>query len=197
MVISDEIHMDLVMRGHTFTPLATLGKAFAEKSIICTSGSKTFNLAGMHTSNIIIANPEWRARFETTLRNCGMFSIDLFGKVAQEAAYIHGEAWLENLLDYLQGNVDILKDYFARELPQLSLIPLEGTYLAWVDCRRLGLPAEELKHLMIDVGGVYLDEGVLFGTEGEGFERINLACPRSILAEALDGIRTAVRSLAV
>jgi cysteine-S-conjugate beta-lyase len=175
--------------------MATLGDEIRSKVIVCTSGSKTFNLAGMHTSNIIVADPERRTKYEQALRSSGLFSIDLFGKTAQEAAYNHGEEWLEQLLDYLTGNLEFLKAYLAKELPQLSLAPLEGTYLAWVDCRQLELSADELKRLMIDVGRVYLDEGVLFGPEGEGFERINLACSRSVLKQALDGIKNAVQGL--
>ena len=192
LIVSDEIHGDLIYRGHTFTPFARLGEAFAQNAITCTAPSKTFNLAGLHTSNIIISNPELRGRFEKTLQSNGLFGINAFGVVAVEAAYNHGEEWLAQVLDYLEGNLRYLEDYVSRRIPQVTVIRPEGTYLVWMDCRRLGLGKDGLKRLMLKEARVYLDEGFLFGPEGEGFERINIACPRSILAEALERIGNAI-----
>ena len=195
LIVSDEIHGDLIYRGHTFTPFARLGEAFAQNAITCTAPSKTFNLAGLHTSNIIISNPELRGRFEKTLQSNGLFGINAFGVVAVEAAYNHGEEWLAQVLDYLEGNLRYLEDYVSGRIPQVTVIRPEGTYLVWMDCRRLGLDKDGLKRLMLKEARVYLDEGFLFGPEGEGFERINIACPRSILAEALERIENAISGL--
>ncbi len=192
LVVSDEIHGDLVYRGNKFVPLASLDEALAQNAITCTAPSKTFNLAGLHTSNIIISNPELRSRFEKTLQSTGLFGMNAFGAVAVEAAYNHGEEWLAQALDYLDGNLAYLEDYVSRRIPQITVIRPEGTYLVWMDCRRLGLDKDGLKRLMLKEARVYLDEGFLFGPEGEGFERINIACPRSILVEALERIGNAV-----
>ena len=192
LIVSDEIHGDLIYRGNKFVPLASLGEAFAQNAITCTAPSKTFNLAGLHTSNIIISNPELRGRFEKTLQSNGLFGINAFGVVAVEAAYNHGEEWLAQALDYLEGNLRYLEDYVSGRIPQVTVIRPEGTYLVWIDCRRLGLDKDGLKRLMLKEARVYLDEGFLFGPEGEGFERINIACPRSILVEALERIGNAI-----
>jgi cystathionine beta-lyase len=195
LIVSDEIHGDLIYRGNKFVPLARLGEAFAQNAITCTAPSKTFNLAGLHTSNIIISNPELRGRFEKTLQSNGLFGINAFGVVAVEAAYNHGEEWLAQVLDYLEGNLRYLEDYVSGRIPQVTVIRPEGTYLVWIDCRRLGLDKDGLKRLMLKEARVYLDEGFLFGPEGEGFERINIACPRSILVEALERIGNAIARL--
>jgi cystathionine beta-lyase len=195
LIVSDEIHGDLIYRGHTFSPFARLGEAFAQNAITCTAPSKTFNLAGLHTSNIIISNPELRGRFEKTLQSNGLFGINAFGVVAVEAAYNHGEEWLAQALDYLEGNLRYLEDYVSGRIPQITVIRPEGTYLVWIDCRRLELDKDGLKRLMLTEARVYLDEGFLFGPEGEGFERINIACPRSILVEALERIGNAIARL--
>lgn len=195
LVIADEIHGDLIYSGTLFTPYALLGDAFEEKSITCTAPSKTFNLAGLHTSNIIIRNPEMRARFSQTLQRNGLTGVGAFGMVALEAAYRHGEAWLERVKAYIEENYRYLEAYIEENLPQLKVIKPEGTYLVWVDCREIGLDGQGLKKLMLDDAKVYLDEGYIFGPEGEGFERINIACPRSILQEALERIHRAVDSV--
>lgn len=195
LVVSDEIHGDLIYKGHEFTPFARISETFAQHSVICTAPSKTFNLAGLHTSCIIIPNHELRARFEKTLQCNGLHSINTFGVVALQAAYDHGEAWLEEVLEYIEGNLEYLEQYVAEHIPQLEVVRPEGTYLVWLDCRKLRLGKWELKRLMLEEAGVYLDEGFIFGPEGEGFERINIACPRAVLVEALDRIRRAIGGL--
>lgn len=195
LVVSDEIHGDLIYQGNVFTPFAKISRDFAQHSIICTAPSKTFNMAGLQTSCIIIPNDDLRARFIKTLQSNGLFGVGSFGMVALQAAYDHGEEWLERMLDYLQANLDYLQSYVAEHIPQISVVPPQGTYLVWLDCRRLGLTKSELKRLMMEGARVYLDEGYIFGAEGEGFERINIACPRSILAEALRRIAQAVKGL--
>lgn len=192
LVVSDEIHGDLILEGYVFTPFAGISEAFAKSSITCTAPSKTFNLAGLKTSNITIANEQLRARFKKTLGRTALGGVGAFGVVALEAAYNHGEEWLSQVLDYIMGNLQYLEKYIAEHLPQIIVVPLEGTYLAWLDCRSLGLGKMELERMMLEEARVYLDEGYLFGIEGEGFERINLACPRSVLVEALERIRNVI-----
>ncbi len=196
LVVSDEIHGDLIYAGHSFTPFATISRDFAQHSIICTAPSKTFNIAGLQTSCIIIPNDDLRARFAETLASNGFFGVGTFGMVALQAAYDHGEPWLTQLLDYLQGNLDYLLTYVAEHIPAIHVVRPQGTYLVWLDCRKLGLEKKQLERLMREQAKVYLDEGYIFGPEGEGFERINIACPRHLLAEALERIKRAVDAVA-
>ena len=195
LVISDEIHGDLIYKDYVFTPYAGISDDFVQNAVICTAPSKTFNMAGLKTSNIIIPNEALRQEFEGTLQSIGLFGAGTFGVVALQAAYDHGEAWLEQVLDYIEDNLRYLEDYVAGHIPQISVVQPEGTYLVWLDCRRLGLDAQELKQLMIDRARVCLEDGSIFGPEGEGFERINIACPRSILVEALARIKNAIEQL--
>jgi cystathionine beta-lyase len=195
LVISDEIHGDLIYSGIEFMPFAMLGQEFEESSITCTAPSKTFNLAGLHTSNIIIADSELRQQFVETLRNNGLTGLSTFGIVAQQAAYQYGEPWLTKVMSYVEDNYKFLEAYVREYLPKIKVVQPEGTYLVWLDCRALGLDAKALERLMLDEAKVYLDEGYIFGPEGEGFERINMACPRSLLQEALERIRDAVLNL--
>jgi cystathionine beta-lyase len=195
LVVSDEIHCDLLYRGIKFTPYGSIRKEFAQNAVICTAGSKTFNLAGLHHSNLIVPNPELRKQFVTTLRSIGMFGSNIFGMLALETAYNEGEEWLEQLLDYLDANRQYLEEYIAEHIPQIKVVHPEGTYLVWLDCRALELEKDELQAFMREKARLYLDEGYIFGPEGEGFERVNIACPRAILADALERIKAAVGGL--
>jgi cysteine-S-conjugate beta-lyase len=193
LVIADEIHADLIYKGVTFTPFAGISAALAQNTVVCTAPSKTFNLAGLHTSNIIIPNPSLRRRFQKTLNSCGMGKwANPFGVVALETAYREGEEWLEQVLAYIEANLDFLQHYIDAHVPGVRLIRPEGTYLVWLDCRGLGLDNQALKRLMMEKARLFPDEGFIFGPEGDGFERINIACPRAILQEALERIRRAV-----
>lgn len=192
LVISDEIHCDLILPGHSFTSFASISEAFEQKSIVCTAPSKTFNLAGLHTSNIIIPDEEMRQRVKQTMEKHRMPGANPFGLVATEAAYKEGEEWLTAVIDYIADNYKFMEAYLAEHLPQLRPIPLEGTYLLWVDCHGLELDPAARRQLLLNEARVYLDEGELFGPEGEMFERFNLACPRSVLVEALERVVTAV-----
>ncbi len=194
-IVSDEIHGDLVYKGHVFTPFADISQDFAQHAIICTAPSKAFNMAGLQTSCIIIPNDELRSSFQATLQSNGLFGMGTFGVVALQAAYEHGEEWLEQAMDYIEDNLKYLETFLREHIPEIELIRPEGTYLVWLDCRRLGLDKLELKRLMLEKARVYLDEGYIFGPEGEGFERINIACPRSILVEALERIKNAIDGL--
>lgn len=193
-LISDEIHFDLVFPGHTHTSFGTLEGPIAERTILCTAPSKTFNLAGMNLSNIVIRNAELRKKMAAELRRDDMPMQTPFGFVACRAAYDEGEAWLAALLEYLDGNRKFVRDYIRENIPQLHAVELEGTYLQWIDCNALGLEPKALEELML-AHDLFLDEGYVFGEGGAGFERINLACPRSVLEAAMERLKAAVDSL--
>jgi cystathionine beta-lyase len=195
LVISDEIHCDLIHSGHTFTSFAGISEEFAQNSVICIAASKTFNLAGLKTSSTIIANDDLRQLFSETLMNSGIFGVNGLGLVATEAAYRHGEDWLTAVLAYIEANYKYMADYLAECVPQIKPAPLEGTYLCWLDCSELGLTSEELKTFFRDEVRLLLNSGDVFGEEGTGFMRINLACHRPILVKAMERLRTAVAHL--
>ncbi len=194
LIVSDEIHSDLIFEKNTHIPLPTISPNLVERSIVCTAPSKTFNLAGLQTSSLLIPNPELRRTFQSFLKNNGMDHPSVFGIVAQEAAYRHGDEWLDQLLVYLKGNIDILLQFIHSELPHVKVIPPQGTYLAWLDFRYLGLQPKELQDFLVHQAGVGLNAGYTFGPGGEGFARLNFACPRSILEEGLKRISKAVQA---
>ncbi|MDJ0753087.1 MAG: MalY/PatB family protein [Ardenticatenaceae bacterium] len=194
LVISDEIHCDLIFSGHQFVSFPTISEEFAQKSITCFAPSKTFNLAGLKNSNIIIPDPEIREKFEEVLFRNGLWGTNSFGIVATIAAYREGVPWLNEVMAYIEANYRFMKEYLAEHIPEIKLVEPEGTYLIWADCRELGLSPAERKKLILDVAGVYLDEGEMFGPEGEDFERFNIACPRPILEMALNRLKEAVRN---
>ena len=185
-VVADEIHEDLVLPGHEHTPFAGISKSFLQASITCASPSKTFNLAGLHTAYAIIADPHKRKLFSEALVRSGLQWPSVFATVGLEAAYGAGGPWLGQLLAYLKENLEYLKQFIAARLPRVRVIEPEATYLVWLDFRGLGLEYQELKELMQRQARVALDEGYIFGDSGRGFERINIACPRSILRECLE-----------
>jgi cysteine-S-conjugate beta-lyase len=190
-VISDEIHCEILFKGFRHTPFAMISEEFAQNSIVCLSPSKTFSLAGLEVSSIIIPNKKLRNEFNN-LRSGILPGPNLFGYTALEAAYRSGDDWLDQVLDYLQDNLDFLIDYFAQNIPQIKVIRPQGTYLIWLDCRSLGLDDLALRKFMRESARVGLDDGFLFGEGGSGFQRMNIACPRSILQEALSRIKGAV-----
>ncbi len=194
IMISDEIHCELLFKGQEHIPFAKLSEEFAQNSITCIAPSKTFNLAGLEASVLIIPNRSLRSRF-SAIRKGFLPSVNIFGLVAMEAAFRNGDVWLDQLLVYLQGNLDFLVDYFQQKIPRIKVIKPEGTYLVWLDCRDLGMNAAELETFMNSEAKVGLDHGIAFGPGGEGFERINIACPRSILEQALQRIEKAVSRL--
>lgn len=194
LVISDEIHCDLIYSGVQFTSFACLSERFAQQSIVCTAPSKTFNIAGLKLSNIIIPDEARRTQLNKTIERTGLMGVNTFGVVATEAAYNLGEAWLTAVMAYVAGNYNFMQAYLEEHLPQLHLMPAEGTYLVWLDCRALDISLAERKKLIFEDARLYLDEGEIFGPEGAGFERINLACPRSVLAEALERLKSVVNS---
>jgi cystathionine beta-lyase len=195
LVISDEIHEDIVYPGFTHIPFHSISGKFADNCVVCTGASKTFNLPGLQVSNIIISNPETREQFENAVQSCGIFSPNIFGIAATEAAYRYGEPWLVELLDYLQENIAFLKEFSATKIPGLNVTEPQGTYLAWLDFRKCGIAPGKLGIFVREDAKVGLEAGTIFGCTEEGFERMNIACPRSILQEALKRIENAIRPL--
>jgi cystathionine beta-lyase len=195
MVISDEIHADILFKGYKHIPFASISPAFAHHSITCTAPSKTFNLAGLQTSTIIIPNKKYYKTYNNALDSLALDENNVFGLVALEAAYRYGEEWFEQLSSYLNENLEFLMKYFKEKIPKIEVIKPEGTYLVWLDCRQLGLSAKDLNNFMLNKARVALDDGCWFGTEGKGFMRINIACPRSFLEEGLKRIEEAVNIL--
>ena len=185
LVVSDEIHCDFVYSGYKHLVFASLDPEFAEHCIICTAPSKTFNLAGLQASNIIIPNEGLRKEYIRTLNRVGLKSLNIMGAAACQAAYSYGETWFLELKDYLEKNVAFIRKFVQEELPGIHLIEPEGTYLMWLDCRELGFSDEELNRRVNEDAKLWLDAGNMFGVSGEGFERINAACPRKTLEEAM------------
>ena len=194
-VVSDEIHSDFVYEGRKHCVFTTVDPAFEDISIICTAPSKTFNLAGLQISNIFIPNAQIRKTFRRQVSAAGYSQVNMIGLHACQAAYETGREWLEELKVYLKGNLDFARTYLEENLPQIKLIEPEGTYLIWLDCRALGLPEEKLEQLIVHEAKLWLDSGAIFGAVGEGFERINIACPRAVLKEALERLHRAVSGL--
>lgn len=188
IIVSDEIHCDLVFEPHRHIPMASLSEEIANNTITCIAPSKTFNLAGLYSSSIIIQNDSLRRRFKVAEERVHL-SANLFGIVAAEAAYRHGEEWLRQLMAYLRGNIDLVTGFFAEEMPAITVSPAEATYMLWLDFRKLGIPAPEVKKRLIERAGLGLVEGPVFGAGGEGFQRINIGCPRSTLETALGRFR--------
>ena len=193
IMVSDEIHCELLYEGFSHTPFGAISADFEQNCIVCMAPSKTFNLAGLHASSIIIPNKKLRTAFKEV--RAGIPYPGLFGLTAMEAAYRYGDEWLEQLLPYLQKNLEFTLDFFKSKIPRIVPIRPQATYLLWLDCRALGLDDTGLRSFMREQAGVGLDDGFLFGAGGSGFQRMNIACPRSILAEALGRIEKAVNSL--
>ncbi len=192
-IISDEIHCDWVYPGYQHVPFASLSDEFAMNSITCIAPTKTFNLAGIQTSTVIIPDPERRKLYNDRLSTLSLHLESCFGLIAVEAAFNEGEEWLDELIRYVQGNLEYLTDFVGKSLPEIEIIKPEGTYLVWLDFRKLGLNSMQLKELMYQQAKVAFNEGSSFGKNGEGFLRVNLACPRSILIEGLNRLKKAIR----
>ncbi len=191
LVISDEIHNDIVYKGFKHTPFTKVSNEFSSNAIVCTAASKTFNLPGLRTSNIIISNPELRKRFTTVMRNCGMAPPNMFGIAATEAAYRYGESWLKQLLAYLQGNIKLFQQFALERLPGLKIIQPQGTYLLWLDFRGCRIEMSQLDYCLREKARVGMESGEQFGCKNAGFRRMNIGCPRAILLEAMDRLESA------
>ena len=188
LVVSDEIHSDITFEGHTHTVYGTISQPAAENSIICTAPSKSFNLAGLQFSNIIIPNPKLRVEFLRELDKTGYDEPSLMGIVAATAAYSEGAEWFEEAKSYIWKNIQFAKNYIEENCPKIKVIVPEGTYLLWLDFSGFGLTDKEINERILNKAKVWLDSGSMFGKEGEKFQRINCATPRAILKEALERI---------
>ncbi|GGP13886.1 MalY/PatB family protein [Oceanobacillus neutriphilus] len=193
MIFSDEIHADLVFQGHKHLPIASLSTEIADKTITCMAPSKTFNLAGLQASYAITPNKENKEKLTNAFLRQGFNnSLNGMAVTAMEAAYRHGESWLGELLEVIQGHTEYIKEMFAAHAPELKVTKSEGTYLVWVDCSELNMDKEELNRFMIDKGRVGLNPGQDYGIEGDTFMRINVACPRATIEEGVKRIIHAV-----
>ena len=190
LIVSDEIHSDLIFRPHRHTPLASLSPELAANTVTLMSASKTFNTAGLTTSFVVISDKRRFVQYERTLRTPHLHMGNIFGNIALEAAYTKGEFWLEELLSYLKGNIDYLRAELSASLPSIRMMEPESTYLAWLDFSGFGLSDDEVWSRLLEAG-VGLSRGTQFGKEGKGYMRMNIGCPKSILTEALNRIKEA------
>jgi cystathionine beta-lyase len=195
LILSDEIHCDLVLPGFSYTPLATLSEEIAEITITCIAPSKTFNLAGLSTSTVIISNPALRRSFNRIVENLHVGNGNIFGTAASVAAYTHGHEWLAALLDYLNNNVAFVEDYCMKMIPEIIPVPPEATSMIWLDCRKLGMNGKELQSFFVNRAGIGMNEGSTFGPGGEGFMRMNLGTTHMTVIKAMEQIEKAVSSL--
>lgn len=195
LIVSDEIHSDLIFHGKKHTPTETLSKEIAEKVITCVSATKTFNLAGLQASTIIFPNEQMKQKFDRFWMNMDIHRNNAFSSVAMEVAYNEGEEWLTQLLAYVSENFDFIKKYFDKNISKIKPNVPDATYLIWLDCRELGMTNEELRDFMIHKAGLGLNEGCSFGRSLSGYMRLNAACPRSILEQALKQLKEAVDKL--
>lgn len=185
-VISDEIHCELVMPSHTFTPFASVNDACLANSVTLNSPSKSFNMAGLQMANIICKNPEWRRRIDRVVNIFEVCDVNCFAPAAIEAAYNESEDWLDQLNSYLWENYKALKEFFREYMPKLEVIRLEGTYLVWVDISGIELTSDEAQQMLLKEGKVLINSGTLYGRKaGQGYLRINIACPRKQMLEGL------------
>ncbi|WP_049042794.1 MalY/PatB family protein [Clostridium sporogenes] len=195
LLVSDEIHSDLIFHGKKHTPTATLSKEIAKKIITCVSATKTFNLAGLQASTTIFPNEQMKQKFDDFWMNMDIQRNNAFSSVAMEAAYNEGEEWLTQLLAYISENFDFIKKYFDENIPKIKPNVPDATYLVWLDCRELGMSNEELRDFMIHKAGLGLNEGCSFGRSLSGYMRLNAACPRSVLEQALKQLKEAMDKL--
>lgn len=195
LVISDEIHSDIILKNHKHTPFASISKEFSENTITCMAPTKTFNLAGLQSSFLVISNPYYYEVMDKAFSILDIKRNNAFSLVATEAAYNYGEDWLYELIKYIEDNVDFAIDYIKNHMPQLKVKKPEGTYLLWVDFSNLNVDKKDLKNALINKGRIALSDGSSFGIGGDGYYRINLACPRSMVLEGLKRIEFAIKSL--
>lgn len=194
-IITDEIHSDFIYPGHLHTVFTNIKEEYLDHTVVCTAPSKTFNLAGLQVSNLFIANKEMRKKIQEEIDLTGYSQLNSMGLIACQVAYEKGAPWLEELKVYLKGNLDFVRSFIAEQIPQIKLVEPEGTYLVWLDCTALNLNEAELENLVTNKAKLWLDGGTMFGQEGLGFQRVNIACPRSILEKAFMQLAKAIREL--
>lgn len=195
LILSDEIHCDLILPGYKHTPVARLSEEIADITVTCIAPSKTFNLAGLSTSSVIISNPVLRKYFWSKVEHLHLEHGNIFGTIASTAAYSMGEEWLGQLLDHVYGNVRYVVEFCMNNIPEIVPVIPEATYMIWLDCRKLGMDNESLRHFFIDKARVGLNPGASFGPGGDGFMRMNLATPLSVVKQAFEQILQAVKGL--
>ena len=195
VIFSDEIHADFVYEPNKHHVFASLGESYAANSVIATAPSKSFNIAGLQVSNIFIENKKLRDAFRNEIVKSGYSQLNTMGLVAARAAYESGKEWLDEVRAYIKDNLIFFRDYLKENIGELSLIEPEGTYLVWVDFRKLGLSEKQREDLIVNKAKLWIDSGAMFGVDGEGFERFNIACPRSYLKKALDSLAKAIKGL--
>jgi cystathionine beta-lyase len=195
IVVADEIHADFVYSGHQHFVFANLKPEFSDMTITCTAPTKTFNLAALQISNIFIENKIIRHKFKQEVAKSGYSQLNIMGIIACKAAYSSGHEWLAELKTYLTENLTFIRNFLSDKLPQIKLIEPEGTYLVWLDFKALGLTSQQLEDLIVNKANLWLDAGEMFGSGGEGFQRINIACPRSILEKAFIQLEKAIHQL--
>lgn len=193
-VVADEIHCELVYQGFKYTPFASLSDAFLHRSVTCLSPSKAFNIAGLQIANIVAFDNDLRSRIDKAININEVCDVNPFGVAATIAAYNEGEEWLNQLVDYLHDNYEAMAEFCRRELPEFPITRLEGTYLVWMDCSSLGMPSDALEHALLDDARLWLNAGTMYGAEGEGYMRWNIACPRSVMLDGLNRFLNFVRS---
>lgn len=193
-VVADEIHCELVYQGFKYTPFASLSDAFLHRSVTCVSPSKAFNIAGLQIANIVAFDNDLRSRIDKAINMNEVCDVNPFGVAATIAAYNEGEEWLNQLVDYLHGNYEAMAEFCRRELPEFPITRLEGTYLVWMDCSSLGMPSDALEHALLEDARLWLNAGTMYGAEGEGYMRWNIACPRSVMLDGLNRFLNFVRS---
>lgn len=193
-VVADEIHCELVYQGFKYTPFASLSDAFLHRSVTCVSPSKAFNIAGLQIANIVAFDNDLRRRIDKAININEVCDVNPFGVAATIAAYNEGEEWLNQLVDYLHGNYEAMAEFCRRELPEFPIARLEGTYLVWMDCSSLGMPSDALEHALLEDARLWLNAGTMYGAEGEGYMRWNIACPRSVMLDGLNRFLNFVRN---
>jgi cysteine-S-conjugate beta-lyase len=194
-IISDEIHSDIIMPGCKHVPLASISPAFSEITVTCLAPSKTFNIAGLSTSAVVIPDKNKRELFNREIETGHLWLGNIFGNIALEAAYKNGDEWVDQLNRYLLENFKFLDSYLKQNIPEIKLIWPDATYLAWLDMRELNMNDKSLKEFMIYKAGIGCNEGISFGTGGEGFMRMNIGCPKKVLQKAINQLNSAVNNL--
>ena len=185
VVIADEIHCELVMPGYEYTPFASISEEFSRHSVSCVSPSKAFNIAGLQIANIVCADAGRRAKIDRAININEVCDVNPFGVIALQAAYNEGAEWLDQLLEYIYDNYEYMRSFCEEHLPDFPITKLEGTYLVWMDCRKFGMTSAELEKVLIQDAKLWLNAGTMYGKDGEGFMRWNIACPRARMIEGL------------
>jgi len=195
LIISDEIHCDLALPGFTHTPMASISEDIASNTITLIAPSKTFNLAGLSTSSVIITNPVLRKAFNRIVDNLHVGNGNIFGTTASISAYTYGHKWLDALLDYIDHNIEFVIDYCGKMIPEIIPVQPEATYMIWLDCRKFGMTGKELQNFFVEKAGVGMNEGSTFGPGGEGYMRMNVGTTHNTVMKALEQIEKAVAAI--